>query len=321
MTGETAIPHAWKHMFCHTSVQTVCHYLTAILIVPWKPNINTLSGLFVKRCRCCGLKLQLGPLHAIVVVALNLANSALPGENLFGMLALLVCLLTFRADVCLVVEVCIPAILGSRQDAGTCQHRSINAAELASAVSDEFVRKWAPEVQLGWMAIVELLNYRIRWGQAQEAMASMAEDSSSTSSHESHGDGDLKECCLHPIHDNDYYDEAVSCGDERLGTIWAAIQVELVTYRRLELSDPWLSLLFKMQDLIEGLHSDDDGVIGHLVDNFGEGGVQPFSRCGFFLSTNDPGCARREEACALHFANLEDWKRTTFIQPRGVEYE
>ena len=96
--GTAAIPSEWKHMFCHTSVQTISHCTGIIFGPPWGPDINTPSGLFVRRCSGCGLKLQLLPLHTLLLVGLHLARSGRTDENLFRILACLLCLLSNGAN-------------------------------------------------------------------------------------------------------------------------------------------------------------------------------------------------------------------------------
>lgn len=314
--GETTIPQEWKHVFCHTSAQAVCHCLTAIFIGVWRPDINTPSGLFQKRCQSCGLELKLGPLHSFVVVCFHLARSCRPGETLFGMLACLVCLLTLRADPSRSAEISLPAILGLGETE-ECQHQAFNAAELASSVPSAVVNAWRPEVKLGWEAIKEVLHHCVKQGQTRTFKTS--DDSES-----SEGGNDLEsdsESCTHVVHTWAHRDgtEMVKCGDKRLGTIWAAIQVELLTYRRLQVGDSWLSSKFDMQDVIEGLRAHDESSVKRLLANWGEHTFQSFSVCGLFPKAENPGCARREDACATYFANLDDWKRTTFIPKRGAE--
>jgi hypothetical protein len=68
---------------------------------PASPRIDSVSGLFVRRCNNCGLELKLGPLHPLVVVAFYLAHLGMPGETLLGALAILVCLLSHGADASL----------------------------------------------------------------------------------------------------------------------------------------------------------------------------------------------------------------------------
>lgn len=311
--GETTIPHEWKHVFCHTSAQAVCHCLTAIFMELWTPKINTPSGLFQKRCQSCGLELKLGPLHSFVVVCFHLARGCRPGETLFGMLACLVCLLTLGADPSLSVEVSLPAILGLGETE-ECQHQPLNAAELASSVPSAVVNAWTHEVKLGWEAIKEVLNHCVEEGQTRTFNTTDDSESNERSN-------DLKsdsESCPHEVHTWVGQEEVkyVKCGDERLGTLWAAIQVELLTYRRLQVGDSWLSSMFDMQGVIEGLRARDESTVMRLLANWGEHSFQSFSVCGLFSNVEHPGCARREEACATYFANLDDWKRTTFIPSR-----
>lgn len=311
--GETTIPHEWKHAFCHTSAQAVCHFLTAIFMELWAPDINTRSGLFQKRCQSCGLELRLGPLHSFVVVCFHLARSCRPKETLFGMLTCLVCLLTLRADPSQSAEISLPAILGLGETE-ECQHQAFNAAELASSVPSAVVNAWTPEVKLGWEAIKEVLNHCVEGGQTRTF-------NSTDNSESSEGGYDPKgnsESCRHGIHEMEHDDRMkyVKCGDKRLGTIWAAIQVELLTYRRLQVEDSWLSSKFDMQNVIEGLRTPDESTVMRLLSNWGEHTLQSFSVCGLFSEAENPGCARTEEACATYFANLDDWKRTTFIPGR-----
>lgn len=320
--GETNIPVEWKHMFCHSSVQAVCHCITAIFMSSWSPNINTPGALFQRRCLFCGLELKLGPLHALVFVAYYLANSGMPGETLFGVLACFVCLLTWRADPCSAFEISIPAVLGIGERAA-CQHRPLNAAELASAVPDDVVHGWTSEVQLGWQAITALLNRCVAQAQmsnadAVDSLNHLSRAPFTNMSEDRDGDEGDDDQCAHEFHEFEdeegYY--IVKCGDRRLGTIWAAIQVELLTYRRLAEGDPWLSAEFNMQDIVEGLQASSDLDIKRLVSIRGEGAVKEFSHCGLFLKAMNFGCVRREEACGTYFANLDDWKRTRFIAAR-----
>lgn len=322
-TGNTTIPQEWKHMFCHTSAQAVCHCISAIFMSPWAPNINTASGLFQRRCRSCGLDLKLGSLHAFVLVCFHLANSGRPGETLFGVLACLVSLLTLKADPTSSKEISIPAVFGL-EETDECQHRALNAAELASAVPDGIVGSWTCEVQLGWESVKEVLNHRVARAQASNVDAENGPcDYSNTPKDAPHGYDDYAEedddSCWHVIHyyEDDLEHEIVQCGDKRLGTIWAAIQVELLTYRRLGEDDSWLSSMFQMRDVVERLRARDDSILRRLVENRGQKAFRPFSHCGIFKDAGHPGCVRTEEACASYFANLDDWERTTFIAARG----
>lgn len=325
-TGRRTIPHEWKHVFCHTSAQAVCHCLTAIFMELWAPNINTASGLFQRRCQSCRSELRLGPLHAFVLVCYHLASAGRPGETLFGMLACLTCLLTLRADPSLPAEISIPAILGL-EETETCQHQPFNAAELASAVPSAVVNAWTPEVKLGWEAIKEVLNHCVTDAQAKKTKTTGVSSSFlETPSCVAYGfeefsgrlaDPDSNgESCQHKVHGWELEAETlfVKCGDRRLGTLWAAIQVELLSYRRLEEGDLWLSPMFDMQGVIEGLRTNSDSIMKRLLENRGEDALQRSSICGLFWDADHPGCARREEACATYFSNLVGRNRATFVR-------
>ncbi|ORY60733.1 uncharacterized protein BCR38DRAFT_45851 [Pseudomassariella vexata] len=113
-----------------------------------------------------GLPLHIGDVlggmavHALVLATYHLANSGILGETLFGMVACLVCLLTFRADPCTKVEVSIQEFLGHNQP-DQCQHSPMDAAELGSSIPIEIINSWTPGAQLGWKAFMAVLQSNI----------------------------------------------------------------------------------------------------------------------------------------------------------------
>ncbi|KAI1771537.1 hypothetical protein F4818DRAFT_449915 [Hypoxylon cercidicola] len=326
-SGKQTIPHGWKHIFCHTSVQAVCHSISVIFDALQRPNINTPSGLFSSRCNCCGLKLTLGPLHALILTAFHLANHGCPGETLFGIVSCLVCLLVYRADPCAAEEVSVPAVLGLDTADDTCQHLRLNAAELASRVPLETMNTWTPEVRMGWNALIAILEHDIasrrskRMASKRQTTATENNFSIDTSGNASIDTEDSEdEPCNHCIHEDERDDwKFVYCGNQKLGPIWAIIQAELLTYRRLDEHDSWLSTRFRMEDIVDGLRENDDAYLDRLLsgtENIEGYKLKRYSRCGFFFEAEVAGCARREEACESYYANFDDWKRTNFIQAR-----
>lgn len=297
-SGKPAIPVAWKHMFCHTSVQAVCHCIANIFARWSRPNPNIPSGLFSSRCSNCGVELKLGTLHSLVLVAFHLANNGMPGENLFGALACLVCLLTFRADPSTTSVISVTALLGC-SSSDECQHLPLTAAELGARVPDDIIRNWSHNVQVGWKTFMTVLQLATdQYG-----------DTDSTSEFQDEED----ETCESEIHE--YESEGnrrIYCKHHWLGTLWAAIQAELLTYRRITETDPWLSSRFDMEALLKGLGESKGPSADVLVD---EGMLNRFSRCGLFINTVNPVYARREEACSTYYGNLDHWKRTKFIRP------
>lgn len=89
-SGRSTIPLEWKHKFCHTSTQTVCHMIEALSGVPY--SIGT-TELFSRRCEHCGLKMELTSLHVAVLVVYYLAEYGCKGEDLFGALAIILSLI------------------------------------------------------------------------------------------------------------------------------------------------------------------------------------------------------------------------------------
>lgn len=71
---STAIRHSplrLDHRFCHNSAQAVCHAISALWFDPHKcPH----SVMFIKHWFSCGSKLQLPPLHNIVLTAFYVAQ-------------------------------------------------------------------------------------------------------------------------------------------------------------------------------------------------------------------------------------------------------
>ncbi|KAI0848813.1 hypothetical protein F5Y00DRAFT_270010 [Daldinia vernicosa] len=299
-SGSPKIPHEWKHVFCHTSVQAICHSISAIFSVDWSPDINTSSGLFKRRCSCCGLELKFGPLHALVLTAFYLANDGMPGENLFGMICCLVCLLTHHADPYAAVEISIPELLG-RGSMDICQHVTMNPAELAQEIHSERMASWTHEVNRGWGIFLYILR--------------LDREKKDYNDYDDYDDEDYdnedSDGCFHifgPTYSN----------NRQLGQIWAAIQAELLTYRRLSEDDSWLSVNFDMEKLWRALEDNDEELLREFADNpddkTGESKLEKYSSCGHFHYALHPLCAMREEVCNSYYANLDNWERTTFIR-------
>jgi hypothetical protein len=148
--GSPDIPFEWKYMFCHTSAQTICHCIAALFGPHWAPDINSPSGLFTQRCSNpdCGEKLILYPLHTLVLTTIHLSESVCKGENLFGILACLLCLLSNGANPLLKAQISSEALLG-RQSTENCTHEELDPAELANRVPESLASKWCDEVKTG----------------------------------------------------------------------------------------------------------------------------------------------------------------------------
>ncbi|KAF4462268.1 hypothetical protein FALBO_10920 [Fusarium albosuccineum] len=298
-SGQSTIPPEWKHAYCHTSVQAICHSMMSLLTAPWSPDINTPSGLFSRRCRWCVTDLTLLPLHTLVLVAFYLGSRGTPGETMFGAIATLSCMLALGANPRGTANVSAPGLLGA--DTGEhCTHSVVTPLELALLVPNEIVESWPCERSLGWRTFVTVLD-----------LASSKRDDDDGES----GQSDDNDSCDHehrdiPTSDNFY------CQDRDLGVLWAACQTEMLTYRRLETSDPWLSDRFDIQKLKDGI---DEGFGSTNIPLYNDGKMSTFTKCGWF---EDAGrvvgriayTPSAQKVCASYFMNLEDWDRTTFIE-------
>lgn len=294
-SGRSSIPFEWKHKFCHTSAQAICHSIYSSAWVP--ASLNESSGLFLKHCSNCGQKLQLLPLHSLVWTAFHLAQSGCEGEDLFGVVACLLCLLSLRVNPLLKTPISLAALLDEEQIDG-CSHVQLTPLQLAQSVPTITTDKWSRKTSTGWQILCHVLK------NAQDVREPIDVD-----------DENEGTCRMDPT---DHF--LIRCRPERcskafgnnvyLGHIWAAAQTEMLTYRRLEEETPWVSENFDMDALLESLDAGTRVSI-KLVD---EQMMQPYCACGEFEADHTP--ARREHVAAHYFSNLEDWNRTTFIQDK-----
>ncbi|KAI0531696.1 hypothetical protein GGR58DRAFT_508228 [Xylaria digitata] len=119
--GAQLVPLNWKHKFCHSSVQAICHFIHTLFAFTWSLDINTPSGLFLRCCGHCRSELRLGPLHALVVTAAYLVRYGCGDEDLFGIVACGLSLITSGADPTIRANVSAPDLYyGAPRD--TCVH-------------------------------------------------------------------------------------------------------------------------------------------------------------------------------------------------------
>ena len=315
--GEAIIPFEWKHMFCHTSVQTICHCIDTIFSASFAPDINTASGLFIRRCLGCGLKLQLTPLHTLVLTAFAVAQQGAAGEDLFGILACALCLLWHGADASLTAQISFDALWHVDQ-IDQCSHEELSPADLADKLTSRFQDSSSREVRTGW----EILRIVLRSSQKecrlqkewmlQKGMGSGDPEDGSNEEDEMEIDRDSE----NDFQDRGMYDECCENGNgycyfgrnENLGAIYAAVRTELVTYRRLAEHDPWTSTNFNMEELMWSLLDESKPKIGLLEKAL----MKSFCRCGMFLE-ECWSCLRADDACVSYFMNMDVWSRATFI--------
>ncbi|KAL5590278.1 hypothetical protein FOBRF1_013835 [Fusarium oxysporum] len=313
--GYARIPTRWKHPFCHTAVQAVCHSIVAIFASPASPNINAQSGLFVRRCTACGLELKLGPLHTLVVAAFYLAQLGMPGETLFGALAMMVCLISLGADVSIKANISVEEILRS-SDAGQCRHTLLSPLDLIKAVPGDVIEAWSESCRTGWGCLIQVLVLAMseqdqkRSGRSQRSASPLGDTWPDTPGSSSSESSDLDLCFLEfqeGIHDNWL---KLPCNGPRIGLLWASIQTEFLTYRRIREGDPWISENLSMKALKTWLEGGDIKLLTPLVQNRM---FKMHTRCGWFDGASDFLCPTAEEVCTEYFMNMDIYSRTSYI--------
>ncbi|KAI1876646.1 hypothetical protein JX265_004172 [Neoarthrinium moseri] len=276
-SGHPCIPQEWKHNFCHTSTQAICHSIQAIFGQDDPPYINEQSGLFTV-CEGCGRAEYPRPLHTLVRVAFYLAQDGCEGETLFGALACLVCLVIYGADPLIKANTSVPSVTTLQ----SCRHVSLTAFELATHLTLHGAP--GPERVLGWNVFMSLLEYITKGAEAQPRL--------SQDELKDHDEGGIP------------FEWA---GDRKLPVLWSAIQTEFLSYRKIEEDDPSISPRFNMETLFDGLRDGHGPVEIELIQmrmmNIREDG---------FLDAKD-GISTVTDACSSYYANVERWGRIKFI--------
>lgn len=312
--GNPGIPYEWKHVFCHTSVQAICHSI-GTLFGYYPHGIERPSGLFISRCSHCGLKLQLQPLHTLLVVGFHLSRSGWRDETLFGILACLLCLLSVGAKPHSKANISLQVLVGN-DEGKDCSHKELDAAELAEDLSATLQATWSHEMATTWKVIIYILRKsRSEWTGESCSNLSKPTDYFDSSTIISEDETDANEIREGPLYLPTDCDCSVRNGkvnyfgrQRSLATIWAAVRTEFLTYRRLTEEDAWLSPYFNMESLADGLEAGGRVSILLVENNM----MKCFCKCGRFIEEL-PDCTRADDACAYYFSNLDDWGRTTFI--------
>jgi hypothetical protein len=288
VAGKPGIPFSWKHKFCHTSAQAICHCLRILCVYIGISKVTALSsGLFLKHCVHCGLKMQLGSLHVVVLTAFGLGQSGANDEDLFGIIAVLLSMLGDGMDPTRTAEVSMTALFPDDGSVATdfsgCSHERLRASQVAEFASKR-IGKWPTQAKVGWAIFCHILQI------AEQSWSKGHELEDRLCSHEI----ELEEFTL----------------DARLPTLHAAVQTELLTYRRLQEDDPWISPFFDMQSVLKSLETGQPLSIDLIKNDM----MKPFCECGR-VDAGDPYFPRAEHVMQYHFSNLEVWDRTTFLRP------
>ena len=264
--GSPKIPSKWKHMFCHTSIHVICHCIDLLSFTfPFEVREKP-SGLFVRRCSRCGLKLELYPFHALLMIAVHLSTSGRKGENLFGILACLLCLLNNKMDSWKTANISLEALLSDTETA-ECSHQELDPREFANELLKILLPIINEEIISGWKIIFHVLE-SAQIGDMKARPYS--------------GEDDI--LIFERVH-NDY--RPFKCNrrcpssesfrrSSILAPLWAAVKTEVLTYRRLNEDDPWISPYFDMKALSEDLENDGELRLALLQNSM----MKPYCRCG-----------------------------------------
>jgi hypothetical protein len=304
--GRPSIPSSWKHKFCNTSIQAICHCIGRMFLrMPHRLLLETPSGLYIRRCfgTDCGKKLQLQPLHSLVMTAYHLATQGKNGEDLFGILACALCLIFHGLDPSVRADVSVAALL-SLDSIVECDHEELTAAGLAEEIqSVSAFDTWNTELRTGWTALAGVLR---RCETAHVEQVGNNYNDSESSDDDAHFMGSTEPDEI--LRDQHYFqDDIPLCfyGRKDLGTLWCSVQAEYLSYRRLNDGLAWTSRYFSMETLREQLEQDEDLVVGYAEYSL----LKAHCACHSF------GCFPMtvlDDAIDPNLANLDVWGRATY---------
>lgn len=301
-TRSARAPLSWKHKFCHTSTQAICHAMTEIASMGLAHPSDS-SGLFVKLCTSCGLKLELSQLHTLVLVAFLLAEAGFEDEDLSGMVACLLCLVSHLPDLTELktparrAHVSVPLLLDMDTDDSmdACTHQELSPADFGRVLRLHRRKRWSKKCETGW-ELFQLLLDRIQ--RAADALFGSEDEEEFEEAQENYC---RKHYSLTPLN-----------VDPTLAVAWAAMQTELLTYRRVNPGDPWLSNNFDMAELLHSLQNEGGLSVGLIREGLMR---TPDCSCGGFLNV-DGLHPREEHVSTRKFSNfhaLTNPERTNYV--------
>ncbi|KAH8623835.1 hypothetical protein IG631_21540 [Alternaria alternata] len=314
--GRTSVPPSWKHKFCNTSIQAICHCIDRMF--QWMPEpllLQTPSGLYVRRCfgTDCGKKLQLQPLHSLVMTAYHLATQGRDGEDLFGILACVLCLISHGLNPSVTANISVAALLSSDSFV-ECDHVELTATELAEEIlALPVFGTWDTKIKTGWVVLTGILRRcevaHLAWIRKEDHNLKLSGDSNSVRFAEPDGENRIigstePDELLEEMHYQDCYSPCFT-GEKNVGTLWSSVKAELLSYRRLNNGLGWTSQYFSMETLREQLEKDENIVMGYAEHNL----LKPHCACHSF---GRYGLTLLSDAVDPHLANLDVWERATY---------
>jgi hypothetical protein len=296
-SGGSSTPSSWKHKFCHTSAQTICHCIMRMYNVGHQPVLwDAPSGLYLRRCSQCDTELRLETFHSLVMTAYHLANNSRQGEDLFGMLACLLCFIACHEAPQKAASVSVAALMDGDPLEGECDHEKLTAAGLAEKISlHPTSRTWDETVQSGWKVFCGVLrlcenaeNYA--HAKAEEKSELVSIDLRSHAVCRSYYMQKIMGCFCSkygfPGHNYEAVPVAFRARPD-LASLWAAAQAEILIHRRTCCHLGWTSLNFSMRKLQDQLSRNVSLSTGYIDRAL----LKPHCPCGMFNCKDPPNLA------------------------------
>jgi hypothetical protein len=321
--GRPSIPSSWKHKFCNTSIQTICHCIEQMFrCMPNRLLLDTPSGLYIQHCfgAGCGKRLQLQPLHSLVMTAYHLATQGKDEEDLFGALACALCLIFYGFDPSARADVSVTALVSSNSSL-ECDHEELTAADLAERIlALPASRTWNIKLATGWGVLAGVLR------RCEAAHLEQSRNNANAQARRDDADSDTDSMELNEPEDDAHFmgntdpdlelqethldlnptdDLLCFTGEKHLGTLWCSVQAELLSYRRLSEGLDWMSRNFSMDTLQEQLENGEDLMVGYAEYNLLK------AHCACHSFGRYPMTAL-SDAIDPNLANLDVWGRATY---------
>lgn len=307
--GHISIPSSWKHKFCNTSIQAVCHCIDWMFNrMPIRLLLDTPSGLYTRQCFSsdCGKKLQLSPLHSLVMTAYHLATQGRDGEDLFGILACALSLVVHGFNPSAKADISVAALL-SLDSFVECDHVELTAAELAEEImAVPAFRIWNTKIKTGWIVLAGILH-RCEAAHVKRGDKGLGKSMPSAERSEVTPFRGSTKPNLY-LETKHYFNEIRSpCLVEQkdLGTLWSSVQAEFLSYRRINNQLGWTSQYFSMETLRNQLKKNKGLMVGYTEHNL----LKAHCACHGFGRWP---LALLSDAIDPNLANLHIWGRATY---------
>jgi hypothetical protein len=272
------------------------------------------------------------------LVALQLSTFGKDDEDLFGILACALCLIMNGADPSRTAE--LSELLFDDMEEDRCQHTSFTPAQLIQKIIFQYSIQWNHGLLRGWRICYSvLLAAESEWMSGPEEeqisgslglfdldMSTLVLDPVISYVPESymhwsntlpHSETLLRPCTI--IHsEEEIGDDVWLWGEENnffgmnreLANLWAAAQAELLTYRRQNEHQPWVSRNFDMDMLWNGLQSEEGVRIKLITENM----MKSYCKCGKFVCPS-PMCPTEVDVQEWDFSNMEQRRGTRIPAP------